>query len=153
MSWVGIIGTHRSTDSLRIQFWSWFNITLKRINCTPVPYVNNSKTKFGSITYYQTCKLFINWCLWSNKVVLYLLRSPFKSLSYISHLLCDQLKCSNFNKHMSNSNKGIIVVTNFIIICPLDHLRGHVVSIPWDIMVPLLRIPVATSLYRQSPYL
>ena len=49
---VGTIETHRSTSSLKIQFWSWFNIPLKKINCNLVSYVNNNETKLGFMTYY-----------------------------------------------------------------------------------------------------
>ena len=48
---VGTIEIHRSIASLRIQFWSWFNIPLKRINYTPVSYVNNNETSLGAMTY------------------------------------------------------------------------------------------------------
>ena len=47
---------------------------------------------------------------------------------------------------MSNSIKGITVATDFMITFPLDHPMGHNVLIPRDIMMPLLRIVVATSL-------
>ena len=48
----GTIVTHRGTGCFEIQIWSWFNIPLKRIKYTPIPYVNNNKTKFGYVTYY-----------------------------------------------------------------------------------------------------
>ena len=55
---VGTIETHRSTDSLIIQLWSWFNIPLKRVNYTLVSYVNNNEMSLGSITYYPLlCRL------------------------------------------------------------------------------------------------
>ena len=47
----------------------------------------------------------------------------------------------------------LYVATNFMITCPLDHPRGHTFSIPWDIMVPLLRIPIVTSLHQHWPNL
>ena len=56
---------------------------------------------------------------------------------------------SNSIEHMSNSSKGITMAIDFMITCPLDHLMGHTVSIPLDIMVPLLRIPIITSLHQQ----
>ena len=40
----GTIKIHRSTNSLKIQFWSLFNIPLERINWTLVSYVNNNET-------------------------------------------------------------------------------------------------------------
>ena len=49
---------------------------------------------------------------------------------------------------MSNSIKGITVAIDFMITCPLDHPRGHTILILGDIMVPLLRIPVATNLHQ-----
>ena len=49
---VKTIGIHKSTDSLIIQFWSWFNIVLKRINYTPIPYINNNETKLEFVTFY-----------------------------------------------------------------------------------------------------
>ena len=55
-------------------------------------------------------------------------------MNYRSHLLYDQLTHSNSKEHMSNSTKGIVVATDFMITCPLDHLRGHTSSIPWDIL-------------------
>ena len=47
---VGTIGTYRSIGSLKIQFWSLFNIPLKRINCTLVSYVNNNERKLLGIS-------------------------------------------------------------------------------------------------------
>ena len=41
---VGTTRTHRSIDSLIIQFWSGLNILLQRINWTPIFYVNSNKT-------------------------------------------------------------------------------------------------------------
>ena len=32
------------------------------------------------------------------------------------------------------------MTTDFMIACPLDHLRGHTISISWGIPVPLLTI-------------
>ena len=32
---------------------------------------------------------------------------------------------------------------------PWDQPKGHVASIPWDIMVPILRIPIVTGFYQQ----
>ena len=52
---------------------------------------------------------------------------------------------------MSNFTKGIIVATYFMITCPLDHPMGGTTSIPWDIMVPILTILVATNLHQQWP--
>ena len=52
---------------------------------------------------------------------------------------------------MSNSTKRITMAIDFMITCPLDHPRGHIVSIPWDIIVPLLRIPIAINLHQQCP--
>ena len=52
---------------------------------------------------------------------------------------------------MSNSIKEIIVAIDFITTYPLDHPKGHIVSIPWDIMVSLLRTPIATNLHQQWP--
>ena len=43
---VGTIETHKSTRSLKIQFLSWFNIPLKRINCIPIPFINNNDEYF-----------------------------------------------------------------------------------------------------------
>ena len=37
---------------------------------------------------------------------------------------------------------------DFMITYPLDHLRGHTVSISRDILMPLLRIHVATNLHQ-----
>ena len=37
----------------------------------------------------------------------------------------------------------------FMNIPPYDHLRGHTVSILRDIMVPLLRIPIAIDFHQQ----
>ena len=48
----GITETHKSIGSLKIQFWSWFNIPLKRHNYTPVPNLNNNEMKIGLMTYY-----------------------------------------------------------------------------------------------------
>ena len=45
-------GSQMSIGSLKIRYWSWFNIPLKRINYTPIPYVNNNKTRLMSVTYY-----------------------------------------------------------------------------------------------------
>ena len=49
---VRTIKTHKSTSSLKIQFWSLFNIPLKKINYTLIPYVNNNETKLKYMTYY-----------------------------------------------------------------------------------------------------
>ena len=46
---VGTIRTYKSTGSLIIQLWSWFNILLKRINWTLVSYVNNNDTLSATI--------------------------------------------------------------------------------------------------------
>ena len=70
----------------------------------------------------------------------HLSRLPPKSLTYFSP-----------KEHMLNSTKGTTMTTDFMITCPLDHPMGHVVSIPWDIMVPLLRKPIATILYQLWP--
>ena len=124
------IGTHRIIGSIKIQLWSWFNIPLKRINYSLVPYVNNNETKLGSMTHYplhayspwtDVCKL--------TRKCYHLSRLPLQSLSYKSHFLCNQLIYSSSKEHMSNSTKGIIVVIDFIIACPLDHPRGHTISI------------------------
>ena len=48
----GTIETHESIGFLKIQFLNWSNIPLKRINYTPIPYVNNNETKFRPVTYY-----------------------------------------------------------------------------------------------------
>ena len=40
----GTICAYKSTSSLKIQFWSWLNIPLLRINWTSVSFVNNNKT-------------------------------------------------------------------------------------------------------------
>ena len=144
----GTTETHRSIGSLKIQFWSWFNILLKKINYNLGLYVNNKKTKLRSVTYYL---VYVNssWTSVCNleRQCYHLSRSPLQFLSYRSHLLCDQLTYSSSKEHKSNSTKGIIMATNFMITCPLDHQMGHTVSIPWDIMVHLLRIPIATSLH------
>ena len=137
--------THKSIGSLRIQFWSWFNIPLKKINCTLILYVNNNEMKLGFVTYYPLPV----GCPWIG--VHNLTRLPLQSLSYKSYLLYDQLTYSNFKEHTSNSTKGIIVAKNFMITCHLDHLRGHIVSFPWDIIMPLLRILIVTSFHQQWP--
>ena len=49
---------------------------------------------------------------------------------------------------MSNSTKGINRATNFMTTCHLDHLREHVVSISWDIMVPPLGILVVVDFHH-----
>ena len=51
VNYVIMVYAHKRTNSLIIQFLSWFNIQLKRINCTPIPYVNNNE-KLKSVTYY-----------------------------------------------------------------------------------------------------
>ena len=71
-----------------------------------------------------------------------------KDVDWESHLLCNQLTYSNSKEHMSNSTKEITMTIDFMITCPLDHSREHIVSIPSDIMVLILRIPVATSLHQ-----
>ena len=50
--------------------------------------------------------------------------------------------------NMSNFIKGITIATNFMITYLLNHLKGHIVSNLWDIVMPLLRIPIATSLHQ-----
>ena len=40
------------TESLKIQFENWLNITLQWMNCTLVPYVNNNEMKLRYVTYY-----------------------------------------------------------------------------------------------------
>ena len=52
---------------------------------------------------------------------------------------------------MLNSTKGISVAIDFMITCPLHYPRRHTISIPLDIIVPILRTPVATSVYQQWP--
>ena len=52
---------------------------------------------------------------------------------------------------MENFTKEITKTKDFMITRPLDHPRGLTVSISLDIMVPLLRIPVATNLHQQLP--
>ena len=46
------IETHKSIDFFIIQSWNWFNISLKKINYTIVPYVKNNEMKLKSVTYY-----------------------------------------------------------------------------------------------------
>ena len=60
----GITRTHMSIGSLIIQFWSWFNIPLQRINQTPVSYVNNNVTLSAQVhdLLSTTCRLPMNWC-------------------------------------------------------------------------------------------
>ena len=147
---VKITKTHRSTSSLIIKFWNWLNISLQRVNCVLVPYVYYNKHQvLGSMTYYP---LYVDssWTSVRNltRQCYHLLRLPLKSLSYKSPLLCDQMTYYSSKEHMSNSTKGITMVIDFMITCTLDHPMGHVVSIPCDIMVPLLRIPITTSLHR-----
>ena len=48
----GTIGTNRSINFLRIQFWNGFNILLQIINFTLVPYVKNNEMKLEFMTYY-----------------------------------------------------------------------------------------------------
>ena len=147
---VGTIGTYRSIGYLIIQFWSWFDILVKRINCISIPYVNNNKMTLGSMIYYplHTDSLWTGICDLTRECY-HLSRLPFKSLSYKYHLLFDQLIYSNFKEYMSSSTKGIIVVINFMITCCLNHPMEHTVSISGDIMVPLLRITVVNNLYQQ----
>ena len=59
------IGTHRRTDSLRIKFWNWFNISLQRVNYTLVPYVYYNKTPntWVCVLLSIACKLSMNRCL------------------------------------------------------------------------------------------
>ena len=142
------IRTHRSINYFRIQFWSWFRILLKRINYTLISYVNNKKTKFELVTYYPLHADFL-WIDAHNLIrqCYRLSRLPLQFMSYKSHLLCDQLTYSRSREHLSNFIKWILETTDFMITCHLDHPRGYVILIPWDIMVPLLRIPVVTSLY------
>ena len=146
---VRTIKTHKSTNSLIIQFWSWFNTPLKKINSTLVSYVNNNETKLEFVTYYPL-HADSPWTGFRNltRKCYHLSRLPLKSLSYISYLLRDQLTYSNSKEHMSDFTKGITVTTNFMITCPLDHPRRHTVSIPWDIMISLLRILVITNLHQ-----
>ena len=49
---------------------------------------------------------------------------------------------------MSISTNEITMTIDFMITCSLDHPMGHVISITRDIMVPLLRIPIATILHQ-----
>ena len=49
---VRTIGTHMSIASFKIQFWSWFNISLEIINYILASYVNNNETKLESMRYY-----------------------------------------------------------------------------------------------------
>ena len=104
----------------------------------------------GSVTYY-TLHANSPWTSIHNlkRQYYHLLRLHLKSLCYKSHLLCDEMTYSSSKNHMSNYTKGIIVIIDFMITCPLDHLRRYIVSILWDIMVFLLRIPIATSLHQQ----
>ena len=78
--------------------------------------------------------------------------SPIKITSqtfcYESHLLYDQLTYSTSKVHKSNSTKRITMDTNFMITCSWDHAIGYIILILWDIMVPLLRITIATSLHQ-----
>ena len=146
----GTIETHRSIGFLIIKFWNWLNISQYRVNYTLVPYVNYNKTPSDQVydLLSTTCKL--SWTDVRNltRQCYHLSRLSFKSLSYNSHLLCDQMTYSISKEHMSNSIKWITMATDFMITCSLDHPRGHTVSIPWDIMVPLLRIHVATCLHQ-----
>ena len=111
-----------------------------------MPYVYYNETPSARIhdLLSTTCRFSMNWYPLSNKVVFHLSRLPLKSLSYRSHLLYDQLTYSNSKEYMSNSTKWITVVIDFMITCHLDHPRGYIVSISWDIIVPLLRIPIAS---------
>ena len=103
----------------------------------------------GFMTYYP---LYVNspWTGFNNLTRYFYNKSklPLKSLSYISHFLCDQMTYSSSKERMSNFTKGITMAIDFMITCPLDNPRGHTISIPWDIMVPLMRIHVATSLHQ-----
>ena len=104
---------------------------------------NYNKIKLKSATYYPL-HADSSWTdVYSLTGLCY---QPIKITSQILELqillLCDQHTCSNSNEHMLNSTKGITTITNFMITCPLNHQRGHVVSIPWDIIVSLLRIPI-----------
>ena len=82
-------------------------------------------TKFGFVTYdiqtpHGLVFIILRYCY-------YLLRLPLKSLKYKFHLLYDQLTYFDYKEHMLNSTKRIITTTNFMVICPLDHPRKHVV--------------------------
>ena len=51
---------------------------------------------------------------------------------------------------MSNFIEGIAMAIVFLITCPiLDHPIGHIISIPLDTMVSLLRIFIFTSFHQQ----
>ena len=147
---VRTIETHRSTSSLKIKFWNWLEISLQRVNCTPIPYVYYNEKPSAQIRNLlsTTCILPMNWYPQYNKVVLLPNKITSQILELQITLLCDRLTYSSSKEHMSNSTKGIIVVTYFMITYPLDHPREHTISIPWDIMVPILRIHVATNLHQ-----
>ena len=105
----------------------------------------------GSVTYY-TLHANSPWTSIHNlkRQYYHLLRLPLKSLCYKSHLLYDQLTYSSSEKtYVKFHLRNYYGITNFMITCPLDHLRRYIVSILWDIMVSLLRIPIATSLHQQ----
>ena len=121
----------------------------KEINYTWVLYVNNNKIQIGFVTYYP---LYVD-SLWTGvhnltRKCYHLLILPLKSLSYRSHLLCDQLTYFSSKKYMSNFTKGITVTTDFMITYPLDYPRWYIITILWDIIVPLLRIPIVINLHQ-----
>ena len=62
-------------------------------------------------------------------VVLSPIKITFQIRELQTYLFCDQMTYSSFKEYMSNSTKGIIVTTNFIKTCPLDHPMGHTMSI------------------------
>ena len=63
-------------------------------------------------------------------VVLSPIKITFQIRELQTYLFCDQMTYSSFKEYMSNSTKGIIVATNFMITCSLDHPKGHIISIP-----------------------
>ena len=58
----GTTETHRSTGYLIIKFWNWLNISLHKVNCTPVPYVYYNETLSAQVRdlLSTTCILLMN---------------------------------------------------------------------------------------------
>ena len=80
----GTIRTHMNIGSLIIKLWNWLNILLYRFNYTLVSYVYYNETSSAQVCdlLFIASKRPMNWCLYSNKVVL----SPIKITSQIHEL-------------------------------------------------------------------